>query len=440
MTKRETICTWLAAVLLTTAGGSACAVAEAQDGGRKVSRGAALETVWFARHVDPRNDAEFLALEVDDSQRDDLWLLARRYRGARGEGDPFHELWRFESGERRRVFHLSSEQVAPYSHFAALRRLDGGEVVVAFLSPEGLPLVFRLNPGADTLRDGAGGAALRELAPLSAIAVHPGGDVVVATAHQGLSMVARFGPDGAARWRHTFQGTIGELAHVLELAVLGADVVALGFRTPAGEDAARAEAEAALVSLGADGRPGAPAVLPEQPGLLIASPVGEVAVAMGRFLPWAAVPVGTGPIDFEPDAPFLLAAFGPAPPVLETDPPALAIKSTATLATELRRYQRLVVARTCGNLFAYAGEEQAAEHGVESIRLALVDESGEIIDKILTGAGPDDPTILGSLSLVPHGEALYVAATIVQVLETREIRSGIDVYRLDLDSVCGADH
>ncbi len=422
MTQRLTMLGWLAAsLLLAAAGGLAQATAEAQGGASDGTVGAALESAWFSRHLDPLGDAAFLALEVDDARRNDLWLLARRYQGARGEGEAFHELWRFEAGERRRVYPLSAEQVAANSRFAALRRLDDGGVAVGFLSPDAEAVVLVLDPGASALRASAGSAALKQLTPVSALALHSDGDVTVA-AGQGLVTVARLDPHGGTRWRHVFGGSAGELAEVSELAILGGDVVALGVRTPAAADG-RGEVEAALTLLGADGQPRSTAALPEWPARSVASPAGEVAVAMGRFQPGVAVPVAT-----------FAAVVGPEPDV---SVPVLARKSTAeTLPTEQRRNWRLAVARVCGNLYAYADEEPAAGHDGEHIRLALVGENGEV-EKILTGAGPEDLMIIDTISLIPSGETLYVAVTIVQVLETREIRSGIDVYKLDLGSVCG---
>lgn len=413
------------AVLLAGTGGLAWAVADAA--GR--TEGGGSSPTWFTRHLDPRDDALFLALEVEDARRNDLWLLAQRYHGARGEGEPYYQLWRFESGARRAALTVPEAKVDPRSFSETLRRLDDGTVALGFLSPEGAPVVLVFDPRTRAWRDWGGSAALREQGPAATLAIAANGDVVVASAGQALSTVARIGDDGQIRWRHAFTGAASDLAQVTEISTLGESVVTLGFRSTAADDTVTEDGiEAALIVLDARGRPSALTSLPEKPARLIPSPTDEVAVAMGHFQPAAAVPI---------------AAFALAPAAPATDDEteskagtvALARKSASiALPTETRRNERLAVAHACGDLFAYADEEEAASG--KSIRVAVVGEKGEITERILTGADPEEPTIVSSISLVPDGEVLYVAATVVQVLETREIRSGIDLYRLDLSAVC----
>lgn len=404
------------AVLLAGTAGVAWTVAEPAGD----SQDAGARPTWFSRHLDPRDDALFLDLDVEDARRDDLWLLAQRYHGARGEGEPFYELWGFESGARQTVLTVPGAKVDPDSFAETVRRLDDGTVALGFLGPDGAPVVLVFDPRSREWRDWGGSAALRERGPAAAIAIDRQGDVIVASAGQALSTVARVADDGGVRWAHAFTGTGGDLAQVTEISAMGESVVALGFRE---------QIDAALVVLDAQGRPSAVTPLPEAPARLIPSHGDEVAVAMGLFEPEATVPIAAFELETAvPESADEAAA--------KTGTVALARESTAlALPTATRRNKRLTVAHACGDLYAYADEEKAPSG--KSIRFALVGPQGELVERILTGADPEDPIIVSSISLVPRGAVLYVAATVVKVLETREIRSGIDLYRLDLSGVCG---
>ena len=74
----------------------------------------------------------------------------------------------------------------------------------------------------------------------------------------------------------------------------------------------------------------------------------------------------------------------------------------------------------------------------EVIRLSVVDDSTLVSSHDLRQSKIESRNVLQSISLFSHGPIIYIATNVTRIDETRVLRTGIDLYRVDASRLCAS--